>query len=104
MGSTRVDAELLIPGRGDPIVSGSVVMEGGRIAYVGTTKGAPEADFVAAAQTVMPGIWECHAHFAGLTDPDVLPGSLRTPIAEMAARATRDMKTLLMTGITCMSW
>jgi imidazolonepropionase-like amidohydrolase len=48
----------------------------------------------------MPGIWECHGHFLGLTDADVLPGSLNTPLAERAARATRDMATLLAAGIT----
>lgn len=100
MGSVRVDAELLVPGRGTPIDDGSVVMEGARISYVGPTAEAPDADSVTSVQTVMPGIWECHGHFAGLTDPDVLPGSLRTPVAAMAARATRDMKTLLMAGIT----
>ncbi len=100
MGSIRVDAGLLIPGRGEPIGNGSVVMEGARISYVGPTDVAPAADSVTSVQTVMPGIWECHAHFVGLSDPDVLPGSLRTPVAEMAARATRDLQTLLMAGIT----
>lgn len=100
MGSVRVDAELLIPGRGEPIVNGSVVMQGARIAYVGPSDGAPNADSVVAVPTVMPGIWECHGHFLGLNNPDVLPGSLSNPVAERAARATRDMKTFLMTGIT----
>ncbi|NND03007.1 MAG: amidohydrolase family protein [Acidimicrobiia bacterium] len=75
-------------------------MEGARISYVGSTDGAPKAGSTTSVKTVMPGIWECHGHFLGLTNPDVLPGSLSNPIAERAARATRDMRTFLDTGIT----
>jgi len=100
MASVRVDADLLIPGRGAPLRGASVVTEGARISYVGPTVSAPQADSTVSVPTVMPGIWECHGHFLGLPDADVLPGSLNTPLAERAARATRDMATLLSTGIT----
>ena len=100
MTSVRVDAGLLIPGRGEPETDASVVMEGPRISYVGPTATAPEADSTVSVPTVMPGIWECHGHFLGLPDADVLPGSLNTPQATRAARATRDMATLLSAGIT----
>lgn len=75
-------------------------MEGSRISYVGSTANAPDADESVTVPTAMPGIWECHAHFVGLTDPDVLPGSLVTPLATRAARAARDMATILNAGIT----
>ena len=75
-------------------------MEGSRIAYVGATSGAPPADSTTSVRTVMPGIWDCHTHFVGLTNPDVLPGSLTTPLATMAARATRDMSLMLDAGVT----
>ncbi|MCP3977475.1 MAG: amidohydrolase family protein [bacterium] len=100
MTSTRIDAALLVPGRGDPIADGSVVMEGSRIAYAGPTDAAPAADSVVSVATVMPGIWECHGHFFGMTDPDVLPGALSNPTATRGARATRDMAAMLAAGVT----
>jgi len=100
MGSVRVDAALLIPGRGEPVPNGSLVMEGTKISYVGTQAEAPSADTTVAVETIMPGIWECHGHFLGLTNADVLPGALSTPVAARAARATRDMATMLAAGIT----
>ncbi len=100
MGSIRVDASLLIPGRGDPLPDASILMEGSKISYVGPTGTAPNADSVVTVPTVMPGIWECHGHFLGMPHPDVLPGSLATPVAAMAARATRDLATFLETGVT----
>lgn len=98
--SIRVDADLLIPGRGGPIANGSVVMEGSRIAYAGAAADAPEADSVVQVSTVMPGIWECHGHFLGMPFADVLPGALSTPVAARAARATRDMGSFISAGVT----
>ena len=100
VGSIRIDADVLIPGRGEPVPSGAVVMDAGRITYAGPAVSAPPADSTSTVPTIMPGIWECHAHFVGLTDPDVLPGSLIKPIATGAARAVRDLKTMLMAGVT----
>ena len=36
----RITADLLIPGRGDPVPDGVVVLDGGRISYAGPAAGA----------------------------------------------------------------
>ena len=99
MTAVRVDAGILIPGRGDPITDGSVAFNGGRIVYAGSTAGAPAADEVVAVPTVMPGIWECHAHFTGMPIPD-LALEMIDPIPARAARASIDIKHTLMGGVT----
>ena len=42
----RIDAEQLIPGSGDPVANGTVVIEDGTITYAGPTDGAPAVDSV----------------------------------------------------------
>ena len=73
--TVRIEADLLIPGRGQPIDSGTVILEGDVIAYAGPTSGAPattpDAE-VWSVPIVMPGLWECHAHFDGLARPDIV--------------------------------
>ncbi len=95
----RIDADLLIPGRGEPIEHGTVVMDGGRITYVGPTSGAPAADTTVEVPAVLPGMWEAHAHFLGMTEGDV-HALLRTPMPLLAARAAEDAKLTLMGGVT----
>lgn len=99
MTAVRIDAGVLVPGRGDPISDGSVVLEGARIAYVGPTADAPSAGEVVEVPTVMPGIWECHAHFTGMPIPD-LALEMIDPIPARAARASIDIKHTLMGGVT----
>jgi imidazolonepropionase-like amidohydrolase len=57
----RIEAERLIPGRGEPIEHGCVVMEHGKIVYAGPAAKAPStADaMVTQAKVVMPGLWDC---------------------------------------------
>jgi len=97
--SVRIDADLLIPGRGEPLRSGSVVMDGARISYVGPTATAPPADVRHTGPVVMPGMWDCHAHFAGLDTPnlDALHG-LDPRLAVL--RAAQDVETALISGFT----
>ncbi len=99
MPAVRIDAGTLIPGRGDPISDGSVVLDGGRISYVGPTGEAPDAADVVAVATVMPGLWECHAHFTGMSVPDLMHEMI-DPIAARAARAAADVTRTLMGGVT----
>ena len=37
----RLEADVLIPGRGDPFAGGAVVLDGAAIAYAGPQAGAP---------------------------------------------------------------
>ncbi len=97
----RIEAEKLIPGRGEPIDSGVVLIEGQTIAYAGSSDGAPvtaDAEIVE-TQTVMPGMWECHGHFLGLPSAnfnDLL--GLRPQMAAM--RVTHDARQALDAGFT----
>lgn len=68
----RVDAGLLIPGRGDPIENGTLVCgtsnasdsnERGKILYVGATSDLPSKYSqlsVFKVPVLMPGLWDCH--------------------------------------------
>jgi len=95
----RIDADLLIPGRGEPVKDAAVVMDGAVISYAGSAAGAPDAPVVARAATVMPGLWDCHAHFVGVRSLDLalIP---QLPMALRAARATADLRAALDAGVT----
>jgi imidazolonepropionase-like amidohydrolase len=100
--STRIVAELLIPGRGAPVEHGTVVLDGGTINYAGTTAAAPAAasdDTVVEVPVIMPGLWDCHGHFLGLHVVDLERLSLTDPVVT-AARATADLARTLMGGVT----
>ena len=99
--STRIEAGLLIPGRGDPVYGGCVVMDGETITYAGATGNAPETPSaeVHHVPVVMPGMWDCHSHFFGTEAAD-LTQLATTPLPMLAVRAARDAQTLLMAGFT----
>jgi imidazolonepropionase-like amidohydrolase len=97
--TVRIDADLLIRGRGEPIERGSVVLDGGGITYAGPAAAAPAADDVTEVATVLPGLWECHGHFAGFRGAD-LETLAKQPVALQAGRATAEIAATLMGGIT----
>src|SRR5687767_14610946 len=72
-GMERIQADLLIPGRGEPVSNGCVVLDGPKIRFAGPAKDAPSTPdaTVTEAPTVMPGMWECHGHFMGVLTADV---------------------------------
>src|SRR6185312_1277782 len=97
----RIEAGLLIPGHGDPVSDGVVVLDGPSIGYAGPaglappTPGAP----VTRVTAVMPGMWECHGHLLGTRTFDLGQLPLE-PEALRAARCTRDLRAALDAGIT----
>lgn len=98
----RIVADVLIPGRGDPVDGGTVVMEHGAIAYAGAAKTAPAAgsdDEVVEAPVVMPGLWDCHSHFVGMSLSS-LDALATIDIVGAAARAVEDAGKVLDGGIT----
>lgn len=99
--TVRIDAELMIPGRGDPVEQATIVVEGGTIVYAGSRSGAPSTPDASTVHVpvAMPGLWECHAHFVGIDRPDITDQVLQ-PEARMAARATVDLHRALMGGVT----
>lgn len=96
----RIDADRVIPGRGDPIAKGTVVLDGPTISYVGPTETAPTtAREPVRVPVVMPGMWECHGHFTGMAVPNI-ETELTDGIVERAARATADLARTLNGGVT----
>lgn len=101
-GATLINAEVVIPGRGAPLENATVVLNGPVIDYVGPTSAAPRAtpdDVVFEVPVVMPGLWDCHAHFVGLEVLDLQRLAL-TSVVLTTARATADARRTLMGGVT----
>src|SRR5271170_4469346 len=97
----RIEAELLIPGRGAPIRDGVVLLDGPRISYAGPAAVAPESPdaSVTRVATVMPGMWDCHGHLVGARQLDLNQVALE-PVPVRAARCARDLRAALDAGIT----
>jgi imidazolonepropionase-like amidohydrolase len=97
----RIEADLLIPGRGEPVRDGVVVFDGPRIGYAGPAGTAPPTPGarVSRAVAVMPGMWDCHGHFLGTRSFDL--GQLPfEPAPLRGARSARDLRAALDAGIT----
>src|SRR2546422_6015914 len=97
----RIEADVLIPGRGDPIQNGALVVDGPTIAYAGPIEGAPSAAgaTVLNVPALMPGMWDVHGHFMGIRTLNV-EEIARTPPAVLAARATKDVEVAVFAGFT----
>ena len=97
----RIDADLLIPGRGEPIHNGTVITEGSQITYAGLTSGAPTdaGDADARVPVVMPGLWDCHIHF-GTPTPEEFNNLPFAPPSTMGARAVDELGRTLDGGVT----
>jgi imidazolonepropionase-like amidohydrolase len=95
----RIQAALLIPGRGDAIGDGVVVIDGGAISYAGPAGDAPATPgaHVHDAAVVMPGLWDCHGHFLGTRVFDLGQLPLE-PLTVRAARSARDLRAALDAG------
>jgi imidazolonepropionase-like amidohydrolase len=97
----RIEADLLVPGRGEPVRDAVVVLDGDTIAYAGPAAAAPETTgaTLTRAPTVMPGLWDCHAHFMGARSLDLGRLALE-PLATRAARCVGDLRAALSAGYT----
>ena len=97
----RIEARRLIPGRGEPIEHGCVIMENGSLTYAGPAGKAPSTPqaTVTEAMIVMPGLWDCHAHFLGMTRPD-LATLVSEPLPVVTARSVKDAERAIMAGVT----
>lgn len=98
----RIVADLMIPGRGEPVTDAMVVLDGARIDWVGKRSAAPPRnsdDTDVEVATVTPGLWDCHAHLLGMdvVDPEKL--ALTSPVVA-AARATADAARMIQAGVT----
>jgi len=97
----RIEAELLLPGTGEPVTDGVVILDGPVISYAGPALQAPTTPgaTVHRTETVMPGMWDCHGHFLGVRTLDLGQLPLE-PIPLRAARCARDLRSALDAGIT----
>lgn len=98
----RIEADLLIPGRGEPLRDAALLIEEGRIAWVGPRDRAPAAEGrmpTHRVPVVMPGLWDCHVHMTGLHHTS-LDDAMRVPVPVAAARAVRDAGRALDAGVT----
>jgi imidazolonepropionase-like amidohydrolase len=97
----RIEADLLVPGRGDPVAPGTVVLDGRTIGYAGPSAEAPPTPeaTVSHVVTALPGLWECHGHFIGERTPDVEVWAKGNP-ATQATRAVADVRRTLDGGVT----
>src|SRR5256885_10944546 len=97
----RIEADVLIPGRGEPIRNAALIVDGPTIAYAGPIEGAPSAAgaVVLNVPALMPGMWDVHGHFMGIRTLNV-EEIARTPLAVLAARATKDAERAVAAGFT----
>src|SRR5437879_11678511 len=98
----RIEADLLIPGRGEPIRNGCVVLDGSTIAFAGPIEGAPKAPAgtrVHHVPVVMPGLWDCQGHFMGLRGTNV-EDIAKTSLPVLTARSVADANRALIAGFT----
>ncbi|KAI9736064.1 MAG: hypothetical protein M1818_006240 [Claussenomyces sp. TS43310] len=97
-----IKADLLIPGRGEPLEHGAVVIDQEKLAWVGPQSCIPSIyasiPYVS-VPVVMPGLWDCHVHYTGstLSSNDQLFG---TNGALVGARVSRDVANTLLAGFT----
>ena len=98
----RIEAELLIPGLGEPLRDACLILEESRIVWVGPRSDAPpshERMPTWRVPVVMPGLWDCHVHLTGLRHTS-LDDVMRVPVPVAAARAVRDVQRALEAGVT----
>jgi imidazolonepropionase-like amidohydrolase len=100
--ATRVEADLMIPGTGDPISNGCVIFDGATISYAGPLEGAPAgspSDTTVKVPTVMPGLWDTHTHFIGVRNFS-MEEMVYTSNWVGILRAARDAEKVLRLGFT----
>ncbi len=99
----RIEADVLIPGEGEPISNGVVLLDGSAISFAGPAEDAPktaEDTETIRVPAVMPGMWETHGHFMGLQTGGIEVEIARTPLPVLASRAIKDVETALQAGFT----
>lgn len=96
----RIDAELLIPGKGEPATAQTLLVKDGRIDWIGPTESAAAVDGdTYRVPVLMPGMWDCHAHFTGI-QASALSNVMAVPVPVAVARSVRDAALALDAGFT----
>lgn len=99
--TVRIEATRLIPGRGNVVDDGLVIIDESTITFAGRSVEAPDTPNaeVVKTDTIMPGMWECHGHFLGIYTANIDEAFTTRP--QLAAmRVTKDAKAVLDAGFT----
>jgi imidazolonepropionase-like amidohydrolase len=98
---TRIDADVMIPGRGPVVRDASVLLDGRTISYAGSAADAPATPGAlrVRAPAVLPGMWDCHGHFLGMRNA-ALATYFTDALPLRAARAAKDAEAALRAGFT----
>ncbi|RVX67710.1 hypothetical protein B0A52_07833 [Exophiala mesophila] len=100
--ATLIKADLLIPGRGEPLHDAALVADNEKILYVGPQTNIPSEYTTLEATHVpvlMPGMWDCHAHFLGMNSFSIHESAFADPVL-VGARISRDATEYLNAGFT----
>ncbi|CAK1367806.1 hypotheticalsprotein [Cercospora beticola] len=106
----RVDADLLIPGRGEPVKHAALIYEAiekasgkGKILFAGNKDDVPSkyANVKASLHVpvLMPGMWDCHVHLIGQKDLNLEQIALMSS-STAGFRIARDAVATLNAGFT----
>jgi imidazolonepropionase-like amidohydrolase len=102
---TRIDAQLAIniDGSGGSLSNASVIFEK-TIVYVGPQSDVPpqlqsRVNRTITAETVMPGMWDCHVHVLGVLDTR-LEDYTKIPFGTKIARGIKCLELALESGFT----
>ena len=100
--ASRIDAKLLIPGRGEPLHNASLIYAGKEILSVGLTEDLPSQYanlHPSKVDVLMPGLWDCHVHFFGMERYNSNTIAT-TNMAVSGIRSARDIIATLNAGYT----
>ncbi len=104
---TLIRAARLIDGKGGPpLERGAVLVEGDRIAAVGTEEavvppeGAPVDELDYEDRTLLPGLIDCHVHLIGIGDGRMGDELTTLPDEVLTLQAARNARAHLYSGVT----
>ncbi|KAJ0117965.1 midohydrolase [Diaporthe amygdali] len=105
-----VRADVLIPGRGEPIPNGGIVISisEGIIVWVGPYADLPskysDVSFTKHSGAIMPGLWDVHTHFGGANVVSGLNDAIKSFMPgtqfQIGAVTVDDLRATLMAGFT----
>ncbi|CAD6583675.1 MAG: hypothetical protein ASARMPRED_001470 [Alectoria sarmentosa] len=98
----RIDADLLIPGRGPPLKDATCILQSRSIAHVGLRSSLPD-EYTSLptihVPTLLPGLWDAHTHYYGARGLSI-DAFYSTQPALAGARTARDLAATLNAGFT----
>ncbi len=94
-----ITTSLLIPGRGPPVPNAAIIIEGSKVSWVGPSKELPADIPSRHVPYLLPGLWDCHVHFVGVTSLKI-SSYFATSLVHTGLRLARDAAATLDAGFT----